>query len=92
MVGTGIDSWQGEASASGGGALLAVAASAGGEGGVAVLTEGVGAAGLERLRVDSSTGMLAQNQGWDGLVRRTVMRQERRTGTGGISFGAGQVG
>lgn len=62
MLGS-VDSRQGGASASGGAALLAVAASAGGGRGVAVLTGGVGAAGVEGLRGDGSTGMLAQNQG-----------------------------
>ena len=48
MLGS-VDSRQGGASASGGAALLAVAASAGGGRGVAVLTGGVGAAGVEGL-------------------------------------------
>lgn len=62
MLGS-VDTRQGVASTSGGAALLVVAASTEGGGGVAVLTGGVGAAGVERLRCDCSTGMLAQNQG-----------------------------
>ena len=62
MVGTDVDSLQGKASASGGGAALLAVTAVGG-GGVAVLTEGVGAVGVKRLRGDGSTGVLAQNQG-----------------------------